>query len=109
MRYAGGQCPGAYASSIREVAICSSTWSGCSRRLPVNRLSNAGAISLSAGFRMSNGSRNNRQSKVVCGAANYLVKLPRSIAWEPLQRLRTMAPSRDHWIRQLVEEYDKNS
>ena len=48
-------------------------------------------------------------AKVVCAAANYLVTLPRSIAWEPLQRLRTMAPSRDDWIRELVEEYDKNT
>ena len=48
-------------------------------------------------------------AKVVCAAANYLAKLPRSVAWESLHKLRTMAPSREHWIRELVEQYEKNN
>lgn len=48
-------------------------------------------------------------AKVVCAAANYLKTVPRSIAWGPLQRLRTMAPSRENWICELVEKYDENN
>ena len=48
-------------------------------------------------------------AKVLCAAAQYLTRLPRSVAWEPLQRLTTMAPSREVWLRDLVAEYDKQS
>ncbi len=48
-------------------------------------------------------------AKVVCAAASYLAKLPKWVAWESLQKLRAKAPSREHWIRELIEEYEKNN